>query len=499
MYWLYVLRVIDEFFPFFSRSPGHRVPWWVLIWIKRSPLIFLVVSVAAFSAGLCLFAYSSHQSSLTTTLTTVFTAFSSFGLVAVSAWFAFERWAFSRHRGKKWLMDVLAELKAEFAMSRPMVAMRRANHAVGSSVRMCVGFIVKGGKKTMEGVRKGGRAVRMFFVPCRCVGGRMRMKGCCATGDSETDVEEDVAGIYREGEKASPTSEQDPGILVIDTKSKTNGKPKVNGAIITGAASFATSPSTMSPMTPYSAAVSNFTPIGVAYSRTVSAASLVRSDTAHGHGVATADTTTVGRTSSSMEALHVSVPTPTSPRNAGSTLPSSSPGAEDGLGPVDRARLAIVVRNMMRMRALAKSRAAAREGEGADSGEGGEASGKGEKSTKEPEKHPVVGVTIGTRPPTRQRTGSSGYVSPMASPAGTELRLPQPDRTLSSGGGVETMRQTRLSKLIPELKSLEPVHLFTPHAALVRHLQFSPCGRYLATCSWDRTAMIFDLQVCVFP
>jgi hypothetical protein len=40
-------------------------------------------------------------------MTTVFTAFSSFGLAAVSAWFASERWAFSRHKGKKWLQDLL--------------------------------------------------------------------------------------------------------------------------------------------------------------------------------------------------------------------------------------------------------------------------------------------------------------------------------------------------------------------------------------------------------
>ena len=44
-----------------SRSPGHRVPWWVLIWIKRSPLVFLVMSVACFSAGLVLFTYASGQ------------------------------------------------------------------------------------------------------------------------------------------------------------------------------------------------------------------------------------------------------------------------------------------------------------------------------------------------------------------------------------------------------------------------------------------------------
>ncbi|KAI0049167.1 WD40 repeat-like protein [Auriscalpium vulgare] len=89
------------------RSPGHRVPWWVLIWIKRSPLVFLVLSVACFSVGLVLFAYSSKQNYVVSTITTVFTAFSSFGLAAVSAWFASERWVFSRHKGKKWLQDSL--------------------------------------------------------------------------------------------------------------------------------------------------------------------------------------------------------------------------------------------------------------------------------------------------------------------------------------------------------------------------------------------------------
>lgn len=53
---------------FCSRSPGHRVPWWVLIWIKRSPLVFLVLSVACFSVGLVLFAYSSSQARVRSSL-----------------------------------------------------------------------------------------------------------------------------------------------------------------------------------------------------------------------------------------------------------------------------------------------------------------------------------------------------------------------------------------------------------------------------------------------
>ncbi|KAH9177768.1 WD40 repeat-like protein [Lactarius sanguifluus] len=91
------------------RSPGHHVPWWVLIWLKRSPLVFLVLSVACFSIGLVLFTYSSRQNYTVSVITTVFTAFSSFGLVAVSMWFTFERWVYTRHRGSKWLRDSLDE------------------------------------------------------------------------------------------------------------------------------------------------------------------------------------------------------------------------------------------------------------------------------------------------------------------------------------------------------------------------------------------------------
>ncbi|KAI0763501.1 WD40 repeat-like protein [Trametes elegans] len=100
------------------RSPGHRVPWWVLIWIKRSPLAFLVLSVACFSIGLVLFAYSSHQHQITCTLTTVFSACSIVGLAAVSIWFASERWTFSRHNGTKWLADVLSETKVKVKSTR---------------------------------------------------------------------------------------------------------------------------------------------------------------------------------------------------------------------------------------------------------------------------------------------------------------------------------------------------------------------------------------------
>lgn len=138
------------------RSPGHRVPWWVLIWIKRSPLVFLVLSVACFSMGLVLFAYSSGQHRITSTVTTVFSACSCFGLAAVSCWFASERIIFTKHKGEKWLADVLSETKVQmhrlpgigWILTEPgnvahKVAFwtRRRGHDVGDYLKMAGNFV----------------------------------------------------------------------------------------------------------------------------------------------------------------------------------------------------------------------------------------------------------------------------------------------------------------------------------------------------------------------
>jgi len=58
---IYVHTKLGATYQLRSRSPGDRVPWWVLIWIKRSPLVFLVMSVACFSVGFCFFTYASGQ------------------------------------------------------------------------------------------------------------------------------------------------------------------------------------------------------------------------------------------------------------------------------------------------------------------------------------------------------------------------------------------------------------------------------------------------------
>ena len=67
--------------------------------------------------------------------------------------------------------------------------------------------------------------------------------------------------------------------------------------------------------------------------------------------------------------------------------------------------------------------------------------------------------------------------------------FPMTQRTKSSGGKeheelvvAPNARVSRVASLIPALKSLQPTQLFQPHTALVRHLQFSPNGEFLATC-----------------
>ncbi len=111
-----------------SRSPGHYAPWWVTNWIKRSPLIFLIISAAAFSIGLCAFAYSSNQVRFNCVQNRAMTrSFGSTeyyhvhfdnsihvnqlcGLVFGHSLVGCEKWTFTHHRGEKWLMQIIDEL-----------------------------------------------------------------------------------------------------------------------------------------------------------------------------------------------------------------------------------------------------------------------------------------------------------------------------------------------------------------------------------------------------
>ena len=48
-----------------------------------------------------------------------------------------------------------------------------------------------------------------------------------------------------------------------------------------------------------------------------------------------------------------------------------------------------------------------------------------------------------------------------------------------------------MQSLVPMLRTLRSSQTLGEHVALVKHLQFSPDGQFLATCSWDKTALIW--------
>lgn len=55
--------------------------------------------------------------------------------------------------------------------------------------------------------------------------------------------------------------------------------------------------------------------------------------------------------------------------------------------------------------------------------------------------------------------------------------------------GLWALRGARVSKVIEELKALDLAQELSAHGALVRHLQFSPNGKYLATSRWGVFAL----------
>lgn len=53
------------------------------------------------------------------------------------------------------------------------------------------------------------------------------------------------------------------------------------------------------------------------------------------------------------------------------------------------------------------------------------------------------------------------------------------------------LNPARIQTYVPMLRTLRSSQMLAEHVALVKHLQFSPDGQFLATCSWDKTALIW--------
>ncbi|KAG5638343.1 hypothetical protein H0H81_000586 [Sphagnurus paluster] len=280
---------------------------------------------------------TADSAGVTSTLTTVFTAFTSFGLAAVSTWFASERYIFLRHRGKIWLGDAITEYKTMILKLPGMQWLRRALRSIKSRIAHGCGVLR-------------GLICNLFGITY-------------AQSDLSDDTDDIEAGL--------PTSHAD------------NVPPDINS-------------------NPYIRRRQSNLTIG-------------------------------------SDSLRISL-SPRSPPSTNFLPDSDEPPISHGKQLWQNALRSV------RMRAAFSS---------------------------------PYGMT--SLEPYRQRTNSSNTGTPV---------FPERKRTMAEEP-LKALLRSRISALKPKLQQLEPTQDVAAHQALVRHLEFSPDGRYLATSSWDRTSMIF--------
>ncbi|THH11409.1 hypothetical protein EW145_g660 [Phellinidium pouzarii] len=293
----------------------------------------------------------------------------SFGLIAVSAWFCFERWTFSKHSGKKWLMDVLSERNQEF-YRLPLIEW------LASVPRRHAKRITSGASRQLTRVGTG----------LSMIGTKLSTVVLVRKNTNEQNITEDA-----EKGNGMVATHGAPANLHSNVASPTSASPSDERI---------TSPTLTSPasLTPSSKSVTSL---------------LTPSET---------------------------------------TLSTESASASGVLAGNGKRRFAGVVRTVISAnRALGYN-------------------------------SPTTATFMSSR---KQRTKASAASSGTGNIVGGMLN---DDNTMA------TVRVSRVASLIPALKSLRPMQLFQPHTALVRHLQFSPNGEFLATCSWDRTCLIFKVK-----
>ncbi|KAG6328556.1 hypothetical protein ID866_10532 [Astraeus odoratus] len=92
-----------------------------------------------------------------------------------------------------------------------------------------------------------------------------------------------------------------------------------------------------------------------------------------------------------------------------------------------------------------------------------------------------------------QRSARSGSRSRAESAWETPQVISLP--RLADSANTVTLRHMRIAANIEKMKLLVPAQELAAHQDLVRDMQFSPNGKYLATSSWDRTSVIFKVGV----
>ncbi|KAF8708086.1 negative gluconeogenesis, partial [Rhizoctonia solani] len=377
------------------RSPRCYVPWWVSIWITRTPLFFLVGSVIAFSAGLCVFTYSSDQSPAVSAVVTSFTVVTSSALLCVGLWFASERWTFARTKGSRWLLDILEEHG------------EKAGKVTGIT-------------PTKQAAKRGAQRTQTLFkdVKRSMTSASERVVGVAGRMGSAVDVIKAVPrdfmrtmsslAIVTDGTSSNPRGDEESQDGTYRTDSPT---AMFNGDNSSG--SLGVNPQSEK--------------------RKLSDLGRSNEEPIPEHEPLTLDTRTA-------PGLVVNPPS-AAPTTPGSTSNSSnSPHVDPGPSeqPQPNARLRALTRRVIHTFRLV------------------------------PHNHPPS-------PPVRS----------MSSPSVMS------DSRHRRDSSEHELIPARIQTYVPMLRTLRSSQLLTEHVALVKHLQFSPDGKFLATCSWDRTALIW--------
>ncbi|KAG9122019.1 hypothetical protein FRC07_001769 [Ceratobasidium sp. 392] len=90
---------------------------------------------------------------------------------------------------------------------------------------------------------------------------------------------------------------------------------------------------------------------------------------------------------------------------------------------------------------------------------------------------------------------TAGDMAAFATRARTELDIVSGSHDSGNNDGTTSHAyNARIHNLRPGVTGLQVTQCLNEHIALVTHMQFSPQGDFLATCSWDRTAVIWRIS-----
>ncbi|CAE6500502.1 unnamed protein product [Rhizoctonia solani] len=375
------------------RSPRCYVPWWVSVWIARTPLFFLVGSVIAFSVGICVFTYSSGQARSVSAAVTSFTVVTSSALLCVGFWFALERWAFARTKGNQWLFDILKEHG------------EKAGKATGVTL-------------TKNAAKKGVECTRSLFK----------------------DVKSSITGGFVDFTKRVRSRTMSSLAIVTDGLS-TNPRGDEESQEGTCRAD--------SPTVMYQAENSTLAVHAQSEKRRLS-------DMGKGNQEPIPENESL-----SPNTTMPSLPIVISPPSEVLTTPAASSNHSAEPGPSEQAQ-----RNA-KFRALTKRVI------------------HPNNSFDSFFTHIFLKVIHTLRLVPQPHAPSSPLIRSMSSPS---VMSDSQHRRDSSNN---ELIPARIQTYVPMLRTLRSSQLLTEHLALVKHLQFSPDGQFLATCSWDRTALIW--------